>query len=515
MWRAAGLISALTMVSRVLGLVREQVFVRLLGTGLYAEAFVVAFRIPNLLRDLFAEGALSAAFMPTYARALREGGSEAAHRLASRVFSVLAVVLAGLVLLGALAAPLLVRAMAGGFDAQQVAFTALLTRIMLPFLPLVSFAAVAMGMLNAEGRFGMPALAPAIFNVAAIVTAAVLWALGLGPYWVAVGWSVGTLLGGLGQFVVQLPSLWRAGWRYRFDWAPGDPALRQIAALMAPATMGMAAVQINLFFSTWFLSYEKGALVWLQCAFRLLYLPIGLFGVAVGTIAASGLAKQAAAGETAGLTDTLRRSLRSLAFLTVPSTVGLVVLAEPIVRLIFEHGRFLPSDTTHTANALAIYAVGLVAYASLKVLAPAFYALGNSRVPLLASGCAVASNIATMFLLHPYFGYRGVATGLVVSTFVNVLVLIVALRRTVGPFGGPGLGRFVAHVFGAAAAMGLVAMASARALEMRLGTHGLLAQGVVALVPIGLGAAVYFGLTALLRVPEAHGLRDALRRRRG
>jgi putative peptidoglycan lipid II flippase len=520
LFRSAGLISAFTMLSRVLGLVREQVFAALLGAGFYADAFQVAFRIPNLLRDLFAEGALSAAFVPTYARARQDGGAEAAHRLGSRLMSVLLVVLGVVVGLGMLGASLIVGAMASGFAAEpgKSELTVTLTRIMLPFLPMVSLAAVAMGMLNTEERFGPPALAPALFNVVAIVCAAVLWALGLGPYQVAVGWSIGTLLGGVAQFAIQLPALRRGGWSFRFEWAPGDPALRQIARLMAPATMGLAAVQVNIFVSTFFASYETHAVSWLNYAFRLLYLPIGVFGVAVGTVAATALAKDAAAGNELALRQRLWHSLKSLAFLTVPSTLGLIVLARPIVRLIYEHGRFTAFDTENTALALLIYSTGLVAYASVKVLAPAFYALGKPRVPLAASVLAVLTNVAVVFALHSRFGYRGIAAGMAFSAFVNSGVLLIVFERTARARAtapeSVGIAGFVLRVGAASLAMGAIVYAANVALERALGTSGLGAQLVGTLGPIALGVLAYGALAHMLGMAEARALVQALRRRR-
>src|SRR5688572_9547165 len=312
----------MTFLSRIMCLVREQAFAALLGAGVYADAFQAAFRIPNLLRDLFAEGALSAAFVPTYARALKEGGPERAHRLASRLLTVLAVLLGVLVALGFVFARPLVGLLAPGFEAVPGKFdtTVALTRVMLPFLPLVSFAAVAMGMLNAHRRFAMPAFAPAVFNVVAVVWAVGLWGMGFGAAQVAIGWAVGTLVGGAAQFLVQVPGLRAEGFRLRPEWAPGDPSLRAIAALMAPATVGLAAVQLNIFVNTAFASYEPGAVSWLPYAFRLLILRIGIFGVAVGTVVTTGLAYRAAAGDRAGMADSVDRALRLLSFLTVPAT---------------------------------------------------------------------------------------------------------------------------------------------------------------------------------------------------
>ena len=515
--RAAGLISALTLMSRLLGLAREQVFAALLGAGLYADAFQAAFRIPNLLRDLFAEGALSAAFIPTYARALAEGGPARARQLSSRLLSLLAVLLGGLVLLGVLLADPLVHALAPGFErvAGKAEVTVLLTRIMLPFLPIVSFAAVAMGMLNAEERYGPPALAPSLFNLVTIVWAALLWAMGLELRAVVIGWAVGTLLGGLAQFLIQIPALWRDGWRFRPEWAPGDPGIRAIAHLMAPATMGLAAVQVNIFVSTIFASHEPGAVSWLTYAFRLLYLPIGVFGVALGTIATTGLARRAAAGDMEGLRETLRQSLRMLAFLTIPATVGLMVLGVPIIRLLFERGRFTTLDTHHTAAALMLYAIGLVAYTGVKVLAPAFYSLGRPRVPLLASASAVATNLLVILALHSRLGYRSVALGTSLGSLVNAMVLVATFEAQVGGLRGHGLLGRVARMVAAAAVMGPAAWAAVVGLERFMGTRGFAAQAVTGLVPVAIGALLYLGVAVLLRIPEARTLLGILRRRKG
>jgi putative peptidoglycan lipid II flippase len=515
--RAAGLVSGLTLVSRLLGLVREVVFAALIGAGNHSDAFRIGFRIPNLLRDLFAEGALSAAFVPTYARLQKERGNDAAFALANRVLTVLAVVLGGLVLAAVVFAWPLVSALAPGFGDQpgKDALTVLLTRIMMPFLVLVSFAAVAMGMLNAEERFGIPALSPALFNVVAIVWAGVLWALRLPLQQVVIGWAIGALLGGLAQFLVQVPSLRRLGWRPRPQWAPRDPGLLQVARLMAPATVGLGAVQVNIFVNSNFASHEPGAVSWLDYAFRLLYLPIGLFGVALGTIATAGLARRAAEGDMDGLRDTLRQSLSMLAYLTVPATVGLMVLGVPVVRLIYEHGRFTAADTRATAAALLLYSFGLVGYTGVKVLAPAFYALGRPRVPLLASVSAVATNLLVIGSFYSRLGFRAIAIGTALGSLVNAGLLLGLFERRVGGLFGHGLFRPIARMAAAAAAMGGSAWLVAAWLEHLVGTHGLRAQAVTGLVPVALGVLLYLLLTRAFRVAEADVLwrmvRDRIR----
>ncbi len=514
--RSAGAISAFTLLSRVLGLAREQVFAALLGAGMHADAFQIAFRIPNLLRDLFAEGALSAALVPTYARTLREGGREAAFRLANRLFTLLLILLSVLVIIGVLFAQPLVNALALGF--QEVPgkseLTIRLTRIMLPFLPMVSFAAVAMGMLNAESRFRMPALAPALFNVVAIVGGLTFWALGYAPDKVAVGWSVATLLGGAAQFLVQVPALRQGGFRFRFDLAPRDPGLLRIAKLMGPATVGLAAVQLNIFLSSHFASFEPRAVSWLQYAFRILYLPIGLFGAAVGTVAATGFAHRAANQDMEGLRATVRRALRALGFLTIPSTVGLMVLAQPVVGLLYERGRFTAFDTEATAVALSYYSLGLIAYTGVKVLAPAFYALGAARVPLIASALAVATNLAVILLTYDFLRFRGVALGVALGSVMNMGVLAFLFQRRIGGLRGHGLVAALARMAVASLPMALVAWGSARFLEGRLGLHGTTVHAVCTLIPVALGAAAYFIAAWAMRLPELDTFISVFRRKR-
>jgi putative peptidoglycan lipid II flippase len=378
---------------------------------------------------------------------------------------------------------------------------------------LVSFAAVAMGMLNAEERYGAPALAPALFNLVAILWAGMLWALGLPPHQVALGWAVGTLLGGAAQFLVQVPELRGQGWRFRPEWAPGDPGIRRVLGLMAPATVGLAAVQVNIFVNSIFASHEPGAVSWLNYAFRILYLPIGVFGVSVGTIATSGLARRAATGDLEGLRETLRRSLRTMAFLTIPSTVGLLAVGLPVVRLLYQRGRFGEADTEATAAALACYSLGMVAYTGVKVLAPAFYALNAPRVPLLASVSAVATNLVVNLTLYRWLGFRSVALGTSLGALVNVGVLLVVFERRLGGLRGQGLARALAGMTGLSAAMGLIAAGTAWGLTGWLGTRGLPAQLMTGLVPVAVGAVAYGAGARLAGLPEARELLALLRPR--
>ena len=516
MGRAIG-ISAATMVSRVLGLVREQVFAALLGAGRYTDAFVVAFRIPNLLRDLFAEGALSAGFVPAFADYDQNRGRSEAWRLANLVVGLVLLAVGAVTLLGIAFAPQLVRLIAPGFAPEQVLLSARLTRIMMPFLPLVSLAAVAMGMLNAQARFTAPALAPALFNVAAIATGAGLWLFGAGPRAAVVGWSVGTLAGGLLQLLAQVPSLWSLGYRPRpvFSRASlAEPGVRRIVRVLGAALIGLSAVQVNVFVSTIFASREEAAVSWLNYAFRLMQLPLGVFGVAIATVAGAGVAHRAAAKDLPGAQETLGSAMRLVAFLNVPSSVGLVVLANPIIALIYEHRAFTAADTAGTGQALVFYALGLYGYSAVKVFAPAFYALDRARVPVLGSVLGMVSNVVLNLALYPRIGYRAVALGTSAAAVVNFAVLAIAWKRGYGGLGSAGIYRQLARVAAASVVLAGVAFGSMRLLAVALPQHGLVRQAVLALVPIGLAVPAYFAAARLLGIRELDEVLRVLRRRR-
>ncbi|GAB4570450.1 MAG: murein biosynthesis integral membrane protein MurJ [Haliangiales bacterium] len=516
--RSVGLISAATMLSRLLGLVREQLFAALLGASLYADAFNVAFRIPNLLRDLFAEGALAQAFIPTFKATLKRDGQPAAYALANRVAGTLLVVIGVIVLAAALLAPSIVDVMAGDFTdvPGKLELTVLLTRIMMPFLAIVSLAAVAMGMLNAQDRFTAPALAPACFNVMSIAAGAGLYLFDAEGSIVAIGWSIGAVLGGLAQLGVQLPGLWRAGYRPRLrpDLLLRSPEVRRVALLMAPAVGGLAAVQLNIFINTMFASSEDGAVSWLNYAFRFLQLPIGVFGVAIATVSTTRYADAAASADREAMGAHLVAGLRLVLFLTLPATVGLLILGEPIIRLIFERGQFAASDTHATTAALEFFVVGLCAYAAVKVIAPAFYAAGRARIPVMASVAAVAGNLTLNIALHPIYGYRILALGTAAAALLNFAVLYSWFHRALCAIPHLALARYLVRVALAALIMGAAVFACARWLVAALGTDGMTARLAGALVPVVVGALVYALACRVLGVEELGQFTARLRKRR-
>lgn len=499
------------MTSRVLGLIRDQVLAYFFGAGDAMDAFRIAFRIPNVLRDLFAEGALSAALVPTFTRALVAGDRGAVWRLASNVISVLLLTSGAIVLAGIVFAEPLVNLYAGGFRdvPGKLELTISLTRLMFPFLCMVAVAAVLMAMLNALHHFFVPALSPAMFNVATI-TCAVLFVplaprFGIEPI-LAV--AAGTLVGGLGQILLQWPEVRREGFRYDrvLDWQ--DPWLREIGRLMVPGVAGLAAVQTNLFVNSWLAAgLGTGAVSWLDYAFRLMYMPIGLFGVSIATASLPAISAHAATSDDTGIRHAVVRGLRLMLLLNLPATLGLTVLATPIVSLIFERGRFTPVDTAATAAALAFYAPGLIGYSAVKLISPAFYAMGNSRVPVIASGASVALNICLNLILVRSLGHRGLALGTALSALLNAGILILVLRARLGGLDGRRLVTAVLKISCASIVMAGAAYYTERFLHIPFAGRDVIAQGVRVGGAIAVGIGVLAVSTHLLGLEEFAELR--------
>jgi len=431
--RSAGAVSIAVMCSRVLGLIREQVFASMFGAGFAYDAFVVAFRIPNLLRDLFAEGALSAAFVTVFTEYNTNRGSEATWKLAGNVLVFFTLLISALTLVGLYWAEPIVNLLAPDFSlvAGKTELTVGLTRIMFPFLLFVSLAAVVMGMLNTKGKFFVPAMSSTFFNLGSIVGGLSLaWLLPKFGQPAIAGMAWGTLIGGALQLMMQLPTLRQVGFRLFLNFNPTDPGLRRILLLMLPATIGLSATQINIFVNTNFAAgCAEGSVSWLNYAFRLVQLPIGVFGVALSIAVMPVLAKQAAEKDLGSLKQTFTSSLVLVFSLAVPATAGLVLLAPPIIRLIFEHGAFTAMDTMQTADALAFYAMGLFAYSAIKVMVPVFYAIGNTKFPVIGSFLGVGANILTITLVIDHLQHRGIALSTSCAMILNFLFLSVVLYR--------------------------------------------------------------------------------------
>jgi putative peptidoglycan lipid II flippase len=512
--RSAGLVGAAVLASRVLGLIREQVLAYLFGASHEMDAFNVAFRIPNLFRDLFAEGAMSASFVPTFTRCLTLEGKEPAWRLGNYVLNGLLLASLAVVLAGTLGAWPLVTAFAGDYAAVpgKLELTASLVRIIFPVLLFIAVAATFMGMLNSLHQFFIPSFSPAMFNVATIVCAVVL--VPLMPHVHLPGITaiaIATLLGGLGQIAIQWPPLRRAGYRYRPEFNIRDGALHEVLLLMGPGLFGIAAVQVNLFVNTALAAgLGPGTVSWLNYAFRLMYMPIGLFGVSVATAALPGLSGHAARGDVDEMRRTVSRSLRLMLMLNVPATTGLVVLAVPIVRLLFEHGQFTPVDTRATAVALSCYAPGLVGYAASRLLVPTFYALGDSRTPVAASLLAIGVNLVVSVLLMPWIGFRALALGTALASLLNAAVLLWLLRVPLRGLDAMRLGAATVKIAAASVVMAMAARATDGALSTLLGTSRLAARLAVVGADIGVALIVLAAAAHLLAIAEFREARAAV-----
>jgi putative peptidoglycan lipid II flippase len=529
--RSAGIVSMAVMASRVLGLVREMVFAFFFGASKsYAiDAYFIAFRIPNLLRDLFAEGALSSAFVTVFSDYLVTKGEKAAFRLSNLIATALMLILGILVVLGIIFAHTVVAIIAPGYESEPQKFelTVRLTRIMMPFILLIAMAAKAMGILNARDRFGVPALASSFFNLGSIV-GGLAFALFLvdptfahpvssivdRPTEAIFGMAYGVLIGGFLQFAVQWPSLRRAGFRYRPMLSFSDPGVRRILNLMGPAVIGAAAVQVNVLINSNFASKipGDGPVAWLSYAFRLMQFPIGVFGVAIATATLPSISRSAALEELGTFKRTLASSIRLAFLLTVPSAVGLAVLSRPIIALIYQRGPFQSVDTDHTAGALAFYSIGLAGYAAIRILAPAFYALNDARTPMMISLLSIVINFVMNSILVGPLRERGLALSTSTVALMNFGLLYLIMRRRVDGIEGKRTAILLSKILAASGVMGIVCWVATEAIVRAAGLS-FAARMVNVAASVSLGAVVFYFAASILGVEELKTATDTFANR--
>ena len=521
--RSAGVVSAAVLFSRVTGLVREVVFAKYFGASMVFDAFLAAFRIPNLARDLLAEGALSAAFVTTFSQSLETSGDQEAFRLSNRLATVLVPTLAIICLLGIVFAPGVVDLMFPGFAEVpgKRDLTIQLARIMIPFLLFIALAAKAMGVLNAKGVFGVPALASAFFNIASLVTGLTL-GFYFGPkfgFEPIAGMAVGTLLGGMTQYLCQWPKLRKIGLRYRPDLALSDPGLRQMLLLMGPAVIGAAAVQVNVVVNSIFASQitdaagvvMDGPVSWLGYAFRFMQLPLGLFGVAVASATLPSISRSAGQGRISEFRETLSRSLGLVFLLTIPSAVGLIVLSRPLVGVVFQRGEFTATDTEQTALALSFYCLGLAGYAAIKVLTPAYYALNDVRIPMAASVASIFLNYSLnwTFVRVLGWGHGGLAFSTSLVATFNFLVLFWLMRIKIEGIEGKRLTLDLIKIVVASALMGLCCWLSSISIQDVFG-EGSIGRMLTLIISVPLGLGVLYGSCRFLGVQELEATQQAI-----
>jgi putative peptidoglycan lipid II flippase len=516
--RAAGVVGLAVLCSRILGLAREQIFAALFGGGRVMDAFTIAFRIPNLLRDLFAEGALSTAFVTVFTKTAAIGDESSSWRLANKIATLTAIVLSLITVLGILSAPWLVATLAPGFDPGKAALTVTLTRVMYPFILLVSLAALVMGMLNARNVFGVPAMASSFFNLGSIVAGVALgyW---LDPHFgsrAILGLAIGTLVGGALQLLVQLPTLARQGYRYRADFKWRDPGVRAVLRLMGPSVIAASTTQVNVLVNSVFASQlGDGPTFWLTVAFRLMQLPLGIFGVALGTVALPLLARMAATGNMESFRSELARGMRLAFLMTIPASVGLIVLAEPIISVLYQHGRFGAYETAESAGALRYYALGLCGYAALKVLVNAFYAIDRRKTPMVVSFLAVALNLGLnmLFTRKLGWGHRGLAFSTACVATSNFLILYFLMRSHLGRLESGAMARLLARLAVACVVLGGLAWGGSQWLLAGWADQAFWPKCGSLFLVIAVAAAGFVATANALRITEVHEIVAAVRRR--
>jgi len=497
---AAGMIGVATFSSRILGFIRDMVLAQLFGATPAADAFFVAYRIPNLLRELFAEGSMSSAFIPVFTEYQTLKSKRDAWELASAVFTTLLTIVTGITLIGIVVASGIVWLFAPGFhdEPMKLEMTTLLTRIMFPYLIFISLAALAMGILNSLRAFAAPAFSPVFFNIVIISCAYFLSPVLPEPI---VGVAIGVVAGGAAQFAMQLPGLKSRGMLFGLRYEPGHPGVRRIGWLMVPSLLGLSVTQINITVSTVLSSFFAGGPTYLFYGMRLIQFPLGIFGVALATAILPTLSSQAARKALDELRTTLGFGLRMILFIIVPAMLGLILLRQPIVHLFFEHGSFTHNDTVMTATAVLCYAVGLWAFAGVRIIVSAFYSLQDTKTPAITAAVSVGANVVFSLIFMRALGAAGLALATALAAMLNGAILVAVLDRRLGGVDWLSIGYASLRAMGASVPLTLACWWVAGAQVW--GHPGeWIAKVVMLFVAIGLSMTGYLGVHALLRSEE-------------
>jgi putative peptidoglycan lipid II flippase len=497
--KSASLISALTIVSRTFGYIRDSRIAFLLGAGTAADAYTTAYRIPNLLRRLVGEGAVSAAFIPVFTRYIAEGKEDEGWDFANTMLTVITIFLTAVTIAGILLSPQIVRLFASGFGATpgKLDLTATLNRIMFPYIFLISFSALSMGILNSFHRFAAPAFAPVVLNLTMIAFSFLDGLFGD----VTRTLAVGVVAGGVLQLAIQIPALMKSGWKIRFKMDFNHPGVRRVMKLIVPVIFGVGIVQVNVLVDTQFASYlTEGSVTAIHIADRVMELVLGVYAVAISTVILPLLSRHAALRQMTELKTTLNFATRLILFITIPATVGLVLLRHEIIEVLFQHGEFDAASTALTAWPLPFFALGLSAFSMVKVIVPAFYALQDTRTPVKIAFIAMLLNIGLNFLFIRPLQNGGPALATSASAVFNSIALLAIFYRRYGTFGVGEIARSIVKFVVASAALGIVAYV----LIHWPGLYsGHLSQKIFALVlTIASGAGTYFGVATLLHARE-------------
>lgn len=507
--KAAGIVSSATFLSRIFGFIRDVVIAWFFGAGLGSDAFFVAFRIPNLLRRLFAEGSLTIAFVPVFTDYLSNSGRDEAFQLARSAFRMLSLMLIIAAVTGILLSPLIIRIIAPGFVGSPEKFnlTVTLTRIMFPYVFFICLVALSMGILNSLGHFSAPALAPVFLNIAMIISVFVISPHMKNP---VTGLAIGVLIGGVLQLALQGPFLIKKG---IFFWQKAKlyhPGLKKIGKLMLPAVFGAAVYQINILVGTLLASLlPEGSVSYLYYADRLVQFPLGVFAIAAATAILPSLSRQAAVDDFAAIRDTFAYAMNLVFFITIPAMVGLIVLREPIVALLFKRGAFDASATSLTAIAVLYYGIGLWAFSTVRILVSTFYALQDTRTPVKMAIISVIANIVLGILLMGPLKHGGLALATSLASMLNFILLIRSLDRRLGTLKWRNIAFSVGKTLICSAVMGAVVWAVAYGLIPSEGRSSYsLLSGL--LVSIGAGILIYVILSFFIKSPELEAVKGLI-----
>ena len=505
MIKAAGVVGSATFLSRILGFIRDATIAWYFGAGYNTDAFIAAFRIPNLFRKLFGEGSLSNAFVPVFTDYLTKQGKPEALKLARSALLFLSVLLAVVSVLGIIFSPLIVRLLAAGFAVTpgKLPLTLVLTRIMFPYVFFICLVAVCMGILNALGHFAAPALAPVLLNLAMI--AAIFF---ISPHFAepVMGLAIGVVIGGLSQLMLQIPFLIRNGVRFWQRSKIVHPGLKKIGKMMPPVILGGAVYQINILVSTLLGSFLKeGSVSYLYFADRLVQFPLGIFAIATATAVLPSLARQALAEDMPAFKDTFAQAIKLVLFITIPAMVGLILLREPIIELLFQRGEFDAESTRLTAKALLYYAIGLWAFSAVRIVTATFFALQDTRTPVKTAAISIIANIVFSILLMRPLTHGGLALAVSLASIVNLILLTKALNTRVGHIDWRSIRSSTCRTVACSGLAGGVVWGLAKAV-ITSGNPSLYALSASLALCIAAGFITYVLISFLIGSPELFGV---------
>ncbi|MFH1368294.1 MAG: murein biosynthesis integral membrane protein MurJ [Elusimicrobiota bacterium] len=506
--KSVSIISFATMTSRVLGYIRDGIFAGLFGAGFISDAFLVAYRIPNLLRDLLAEGALSSAFIPVFTEQLTKDGKESAWRLANLLFNLMLIVLSLIVIIGIIFSPYIVHLLQWNLSGDAFDLTVRLTRTVFPFIAFMAFAALLMGILNSHQDFTVSAFAPALLNVVMIITGIFICPLfGERPEQQIVGWAIGALVGGLAQFLIQVPAVLKKGFIYKPILDITDRGVKKIIKLMTPAVFAQSVTQINIIVVNTIMAglLGKAAITYLYYGNRLMQLPLGVFAVAIATATLPVISRNITKGEFGDAVKNYSFALRLAFLIAIPATVGMVVLSLPINCLLFQYGKFALADAQATAKTAILFSLGLFAFSGVKITVPIFYALNDSKTPVKIGLLTVAVNILLGLILMSKISYFGLALSTSLAAMLNFFLLTWFLRKKLGNIGGSEILNSVMRITVAALVMAAVCWLVYHTVHARIEVSHIsakLGQLIEVSSSIFIGIAAFLAVCWLIKVKE-------------